>query len=454
MFTPRNYVIIGGNAAGLAAASKIRRLQPTARVRVFEKGPDVSYSNCGIPFLLEGRVAKAGDLIHYSPARLLEQRGLEVFIGHQVLGIDRKKRTVTVRNLETLRDFEVAYDRLLLATGAEPIRPPGYGFESPNVFTLRSLQDGRALHSHVKAHRRAVVVGAGYLGLEIAAALRARGMEVVIVERRRRPLAEWHAAISERVLAELQAAGIQFVAETTIEGLEVEPNGTAVAARVAGDGRVLRGEVFVLAVGVRPAVSLAREAGLALGETGAIAVDPTLRTSDTSVFAAGDCAETRHLLTGKPYWHPFGTTANKQGRVAGENMTGGHRTFPGVLGTSALALFDLEVARTGLTVQQAHSMRLEIESVVVHASDIAGYLPGKKQATVVLHVKRRDGRLLGAEMAGYHGIGARIDVLAAAITAGMTVEGLAQLDLAYAPPIAPVWDPILIAANEAIKRLR
>ena len=448
-------IIVGGNAAGLSAASKLKRMCPSARVLVFEQGADISYSNCGIPYLIEGVVREAAHLIQVPPADWSTRRGIDVFTRHKVLAIDRKAMTLTVLQLDTLKEQTLAYDRLLIATGAQPVRPAWAGMDAPNVFTLRNLEDARRLHHFLRPGRnRVAVIGSGYLGLEMTSAFVALGYQVSLIEKAHRIAPSWHERIAERIAAVLQDRGVRLLTGVTVEGFESDEQQLAKRVRFAGTNQAHPADAFIVAVGIRPNNLLAREAGLRLGSAGAIEVDATQRTSDAAIFAAGDCAETTHQLTGEKFWMPLGTTANKQGRIAGENMAGGRRTFRGVLGTAALKLLDLELARTGLTAEQASRRRIEAETVVIQAPDIAGYLPGNKESTVVLYVHRRTGQVLGAEMAGYHGTAKRIDVLATAIAARMTIEQVAELDLTYAPPFAPVWDPILIAANQALKRYR
>ncbi len=450
--TPFTAVIVGGNGAGLSAGSKIKRLRPSARVLVFEKGPHVSYANCGIPFWLAGDISENA-LILLSPDTLQQKRGIDVFTRHEVISIDRKAGSVRVRHCETLREFEVAYDRLLIATGARPRLPAWAIAETQNLFSLRALTDGQALRQALTSDARKVaVIGGGYLGLEMAMVFRRRGHDVVLLEQAPRILPAFHSEISERTKQYLRQQDIAVI--TGVQPDEPTYDGPRLRSlRLLPDYREIQADVFFLAAGIAPNVDLARAAGLQLGPTGAIAVDDTLRTSDAQIFAAGDCIEVRHRLTGKPVWLPFGPAANRQGRIAGANMAGERQRYAGALGTSAVTIGELEVARTGLTVSQAERHFGSVESVVVQAHDIAGYMPGEKRATVALIFRKRDGRLLGAEMAGFHGIGKRIDMLATALQAGMDVRQLAELDLSYTPTIAPVWDPVLIAANAAVKKL-
>ncbi len=443
-------IIIGGNAAGLSAASKIKRLRPSARVLVFEKGPDVSYGNCGIPAMLEGRISHS-DLLLHSAEALRRKRGLEVYPLHEGIAIRRKERAVVVRNLQTGRVFEEQYDRLLISTGAAPRLPDWLPATLENVFTLRSLEDGRRLQTALSRNSlRATVLGGGYLGIEIAAALRTRKAKVVLIEQAPRLLPSYHPAIAERVQAHLLQLGIGL--HVGNPAVDFRPGGlNRIAAVRLASGLEIETDILVAATGARPNVQLAREADLPLGATGAIAVDEFLRTRDPDIFAAGDCIEVPHRLTGKKVWMPFGPAANRQGRIAGENMAGGRIAFPGVFGTSAFSVAGLQVARTGLGPAEAPARS---ETVVVQTRDLAAYIPGEKHATVVLTFRKLDGRLLGGQIAGYHGVAQRIDVLVAALHAGLTLKDLAQMDFGYHPEMAPVWDPLLVAANAGLKLLR
>jgi len=440
-------VVIGGVAAGMSAASQARRRQPEAEVVVLERGRHVSYGACGMPYNLEDPARSMEDLVVLTPEKVRE-RGIDLRTRHEVLALDPAARTLTVRDLDADRTGTLAYDALVIATGASPVRPPIAGIDLPGVFFLRELRDGQALKRHLAEARpeRAVVVGAGYIGVEMAEALVKRGLGVTVVEKLGQAVPGFEPAIAEAVREELEGHGVAVETGVTVQGIERAGSGLAV---VTDRERYPAGLVLV-SVGVRPNVALAKAAGIRLGETGAIAVDPGMRTSAPGVFAAGDCAEARHLVSGRPVWVPLGTTANKQGKVAGANAAGADETFAGIVGTAAFKVFDVEVARTGLGFEEAK--RLDRDAVAAlsrHASRAHGY-PGGRTNTTVVVAERGTGRLLGAQMVG-ETAAKRIDVFATALHAGMSVEDVEGLDLSYAPPFAPVYDPVLIAATVARK---
>jgi NADPH-dependent 2,4-dienoyl-CoA reductase/sulfur reductase-like enzyme len=445
-------VVVGGVAAGMSAASQARRRRPDAEVVVIERGPHVSYAACGIPYNIEDPSRTVDDLVVLTPADVRE-RGIDLRLRHRACGVDPVRRVVTVQNLEGGTTAGLGYDALVLATGAAPVQPPIPGLDHPNVFFLRELTDGQALKRHLAQARpsRAVVVGAGYIGMEMAEALRTRGLEVTVVERMDQVVPGYDPAIAGPAEEALTRHGVSVETGVTVQAVEEGEDGGLV---VRSDRGSIPADVVLVAVGIRPRVELARSAGVKMGETGAIAVDDGMRTNVASVFAAGDCAEARHVVSGRPTWIPLGTTANKQGKVAGANAAGASERFAGVAGTAAFKVFDLEVARTGLGAAEATALGFDAVSAVSrHRSRAHGY-PGGNPLTTSLVAERGTERLLGAQMVGVGVVAKRIDVFATALAAGFTIEALEDLDLSYAPPFAPVYDPILIAASVARKRLR
>lgn len=442
-------VVIGGVAAGMSAASQAKRRAPKASVVVLERGPHVSYGSCGMPYNILDAARSIEDLVVITPERFRTERGIDVRTRHEVLAVDTGRRTVQARDLGAGRSYELPYDALVIATGARAVRPSLAGIELPGVFVLRELTDGAAMKRFVAEAmpRRAVIVGAGYIGMEMAEALRGRGLEVTVLEKMPQILPGFVPAVVEQAGRELARNGVR--AETGIAVQEIARAERGLVVRT--DRGAIPTELVLVSVGVRPNVALAEAAGIALGETGAIAVDDGMRTSVPGVWAAGDCAEAKHLVMGRPAWIPLGTTANKQGKVAGANAAGGDERFGGIVGSAAFKVFDLEVGRTGLAPAEASKLGLEaVSAASTHRSRGHGY-PGSKDVTTVLVVERGSRRLLGAQMVGGEGVKGRIDVLATALAARFTVEQIEQLDLAYAPPLAPVYDPILIAAGVAAK---
>jgi NADPH-dependent 2,4-dienoyl-CoA reductase/sulfur reductase-like enzyme len=456
--TPR-IVVIGGVAAGMSAASQARRRRPQAEVIVLERGPHVSYGACGMPYNIGDDRRPIEDLVVLTAERFRAERGIDVRTGQEALALDTVARTVRVLDVAAGRQYVLPYDALVLATGASAVAPSIPGLGLPGVFRLRELTDGAAIKDHLQAARptRAVIVGAGYIGMEMAEVLTRRGLSVTVLEKLDQVVPGFDPAIARLVAQELAGHGVRAETGITVQAIERLPEA---AGAESGDPLVVRTDrgaflagLVIVSVGVRPNVALARAAGIALGDTGAIRVDAGMRTSVPDVFAAGDCAEAEHRVSGRPAWVPLGTTANKQGKVAGANAAGADESFAGIVGTAAFRVFDLEVARTGLG--EAEAGRLGLGSVAatsVHRSRGHAY-PGGSSITTVLLAERGSGRLLGGQMAGGEGVAKRIDVLAAVLHARGTVEDLEQLDLSYAPPFAPVYDPLLVAATVARKEL-
>jgi NADPH-dependent 2,4-dienoyl-CoA reductase/sulfur reductase-like enzyme len=443
------FVIVGADAAGMSAASEARRADPDLEIVAYDKGSFASYSQCGMPYLVGGVVGERRRLI----ARTVEEfgrRGIEVRLHHEVTEIDPERRTVRVRRDGT--ETEEGYDRLLIATGASPAGLSLPGLDLAGVFNLDVMEDAIAIQDHLREHRpkRAVIAGGGYIGLEMAENLRRLGLDVGLLQRG----GQLFSSVDVDVAAPIDD-------ELALNGVDVSLHDAVVRACEGTHGRVEsvstdQGEVgadmVVLATGVRPNVGLAARAGVALGETGAIAVDERLRTNVPGVFAAGDCAEHWHRLLGRPAWVPLGTTANKQGRVAGRNAAGGDEAFAGILGTAITRVFDLEVARTGFTEGEARAEGLDCVATTLDSRDHAGYMPDAKPLTIKLVAERGTGRLLGAQAVGRGGADKRIDVAATALYAGLTVEDLTRLDLEYAPPFNGVWDPLQVAATSLLRQ--
>lgn len=444
-------VVIGGVAAGMSAASQAKRRAPDAEVVVLERGPHVSYGACGMPYNLLDPQRQMEDLVVITPERFRRERGIDVRTRHEATAIDVRGRRIRARDLASGAELELPYDALVVATGARAVRPPLPGLELPGVFVLRELADGAVMKRFLAeaAPRRAVIVGAGYIGMEMAEALRGRALEVTVLEKMDQLLPGFARPIVQAVQGELTRNGIAV--RTGISVQEVRRAGGGLEVRT--DGGVFPADLVLVSIGVRPNTALAEAAGIALGATGAIAVDEAQRTSAPGVWAAGDCAEARHLVTGHSAWIPLGTTANKQGKIAGANAAGADERFGGVVGSAAFKVLGLEVGRTGLGAVEASRAGLDfIAATSVHRSRGHAY-PGASAITTVLLAERGSGRLLGAQMVGAEGITGRIDVYATALSARLTVSALEQLDLAYAPPLAPVYDPVLVAAAVAQKEL-
>ena len=446
---PERMVVIGGVAAGMSAAAKARRVNREMEIVAYEKSGYVSYGSCGIPYFIKGDIEDVPDLVVRTPEQFARS-GIEVHVHHEVLKVDTEGRTVLVRDLETGQEFGDHYDKLILTTGGRATKPPIPGIDLKHIYTLRVVEDAVAVRSFLRERKpeRAVIVGGGYIGLEMAEALSPYVSDLTVVEMLPQVLPNMDEEFATMAAEEIQRNGVKLALESPVEAFYGR-NGE-VRAVIAG-GKTYPADLVILSVGVRPNAALARDAGIALGPTGAVAVNDRQETNVPGVYSAGDVAEAYHLVTGKPAYIPLGTTANKQGRVAGENAAGGKATFGGVVGTAVVKVFGLEVARTGLTVREAEKEGFDVATATIKSISRAHYYPGHKPLHVKLVFERGTKRLLGAQMVGQEGAALRIDVLAAALHAHWTVEDVGNLDMAYAPPFAPVWDPILIAANVAKK---
>jgi NADPH-dependent 2,4-dienoyl-CoA reductase/sulfur reductase-like enzyme len=444
-------VVIGGDAAGMSAASQARRRRRPEDLQIvaFERGRATSYSACGIPYWIGGTVPREDDLISRSPAQHRDN-GIDVRTRTEVVAIDLAARTVRARDLDHGREYDEPFDTLVHATGSVPMRPPIPGIDAAGVYGVQTLDDGVALRAELDTGRvrRVVIVGGGYIGLEIAEACQVRGLDVTVVDRSPTPVGTIDSDIGALIADGVRAMGITLVLSDAVVEIETGRDGRPVAVRTSA-GRRLPADLVVLGLGVRPDVALAQQAGIPLGTSGGIAVDARMRTQVEGVWAAGDCVESVHRLSAQRVVVALGTHANKQGRVAGINIGGGYATFPGVIGTAVTKVCDLEVARTGLSAAEADAAGYRYVTASVDSTTRAGYFPGAQPIRIKMLAEKRTGRLLGAQIVGREGAAKRIDVLATAIWNEMGVDEILALDLSYAPPFAPVWDPVLIAARKA-----
>jgi NADPH-dependent 2,4-dienoyl-CoA reductase/sulfur reductase-like enzyme len=446
---PGRLVVIGGDAGGMAAASQARRRRPDLEIVALEQGRWTSYSACGIPYLIGGDIHGIERLVVRAPKQFRDEYRIDVRLRHEAVAVDTAKQQVEIRDHEHGgRTYTLTYDDLHIGTGAVPLRPPLPGIDGPNVHGVQNLEDADRLLSAVHAHKpvKVVVVGGGYIGLEMAEAFVNRGAEVTIVTATAQPMSTLDEDMGALVADGMRKMGIELRCNERVSAFEPGAVHTEAGNRLAAD-------LVVLGTGVAPNSTLAGEAGLALGHRGAIRVDRRQRTSAPNVWAAGDCCESFHRVTGQFVHVALGTVANKQGRVAGINLGGGYATFPGVVGTAITKVCSLEIARTGVTEKEAIAAGFEYVTVTIDSTTRAGYFPGTQPMKVKLLAERNSGRVLGAQIVGNEGAGKRIDVIATAITARMTVEDMTALDLAYAPPFSPVWDPVLIAARKAAEAL-
>ena len=449
------FIVIGGVAAGMSAASRAKRNRPDTQVVVLEKGSFVSYGSCGLPYFISGLVKDIHGLVVHDVAFFKQKRGIDVLTRHEVTKIDSQAKVVFARNLEQDEEIELSYDKLAICTGASPSYPNLPGVDLKNVFVIRTAEDGSVLKDFLKqaVPKRAAIIGAGFIGLEMAEAFTARGLDVTVIKRSGSILKMFDDDMVKLVEDELETKGVELIKDAIIQGFEGDREGKVRAVVLAQGTR--QADLVLLATGSKPNSDLARQAGLEIAPNGTIVVDDRMQTSNPDIFAAGDCVGQKHIITGKDVYIPRGTTANKQGRIAGENASGGNEVFEGIVGTAVSKIFDLTVARTGLTFAEASAEGYDfVSSTVAHPSHAHTYPnPEPKDITIKLIGERATGTLLGAQMIGVIGVAKRIDVLAIAVSQGMTVGEISSLDLSYSPPFAPVWDPILVAANVALRKL-
>jgi CoA-dependent NAD(P)H sulfur oxidoreductase len=468
-------VVVGGVAAGMSAASSARRVKPGMEATVLEKDYFISYGACSLPYFISDEVKDFQSLISLTPEIARDERGITVLTRHEALAIDCDAKEVTARDLASGQEKVFPYDKLVIATGGLPVKPSLPGIDLNNVFAIRTLIDGIEIKKFIdqwntyqicvgspeclyinrfgekKRSMKALIVGGGYIGMEMCESFSRRGVEVTVVEKMDRVLGTMDESITAIVEKKIQAKGVRLLKGTSVEGF----TGTqGVLKAVKTDAGEIEADLALLAIGSRPNTVLAQAAGIELGAGGAIGVDQYMRTNKPDVFAAGDCAEALHLVTGKKAYIPLGTTANKQGRIAGENAAGRENAFEGIVGTAVTKIFELEAARTGLSSIEAAREGCDFFVSSVNGWSRSKAYPAGKRITVTYVVERGSGRLLGAQMVGEEGVAHRIDTLAACLYARMTIEEVAGLDLGYAPPFATVWDPILIAANVALKKLK
>ncbi|MCU0277974.1 MAG: FAD-dependent oxidoreductase [Candidatus Nanopelagicales bacterium] len=444
-------VIVGSVAAGTSVGAKARRNTESAQIVIYERDVDISYSGCGLPYYVGGEVPDMAELTPRDPAWFATRYNIDIRTGHEVTAVDPAARTVSVTDLATGEAFTDSYDVLVLATGVTPVVPDVLGVEAAGVFTVRNPSDARAICAHLEAAgtTSAVIVGAGFIGMEMAEQLVGRGVAATIVERLPQVMPPLDADMAHRVAESLRGNGVDLRLGASVTAIEGDP----VTAVVLDTGERIDAGLVILAVGVRPNTELAVQAGVTLGASGAIAVDERMATDVPGIWAVGDVAESFSVITGAPVWHPLGSTANKMGRIAGDAITGGELTHRGILGTGIFRVFDLTVAQAGLTERAATEQGFDV--VVLHniKPDRPTYLGGRDMVIKAI-ADRASGRVLGAQIVGPQGVDKRIDVLATAITFGAKAGDLFHLDLAYAPPFATTKDPVLYTGMALDNALR
>ena len=437
-------VIVGGVAGGATAAARIRRLDEQAEVIVFERSGYISYANCGLPYYIGGVIEDPEDLTLQTPESFWKRFRIQMKVRHEVTAIHPDRKTVSVRNLETGEDFEEAYDQLLLSPGAKPVWPELPGMGSERLFTLRTVEDTFRIKEFINQNRpkSAVMVGGGFIGLEMAENLRQLGMEVTIVQRSRQLMNPFDPDMAAFIHNEVRKHGVKLMLGHSLEGFREKNSGLEVLLR---DGVSVSADMVILAIGVTPESMLAKEAGLALGIKGSILVNDRMQTSLPDIYAVGDAVQVKHFVTGAESLIPLAGPANKQGRIAADNICGGDSRYLGSQGSSVIKVFDMTAATTGINEGSAKKAGLHVDKVILSPMSHAGYYPGGKMMTMKIIFEKETYRLLGAQIIGYEGVDKRIDVLATAIHAGLKGNQLKDLDLAYAPPYSSAKDPVNMA---------
>lgn len=446
-------VIVGGVAGGATAAARARRLNEHARIVVFERGPYISFANCGLPYYIGEVIKKRDDLLVTDEDSFSRRYRVDVRSNCEVLDIDRANREVVVQNHETGQQYRESYGKLILSPGAEPVRPPFEGADAGNVFTLRTIPDTDRIKAYVDSSkpRRAVVIGGGFIGLEMVENLVFRGMQVTVIEKMNQVMPPLDYEMAGLVHAHLSEKKVNCRFEDGVAGIESNGDGLTVKTE---SGAEIACDMVILSIGVRPETGLARRAGLKIGESGGIEVDQTLRTSDPDIYAVGDAVEIRHRVSGRKTLIPLAGPANKQGRIAADNAMGRRSVYRGSLGTCAVKVFDLTVASTGMNEKMLQRQNIAYTASYTHSGSHAGYYPGAEMMAVKVLFSPATGRLLGAQAVGKIGVDKRIDVLATAIHGNMSVFDLEELDLCYAPPYGSAKDPVNMAGYVAANLLK
>lgn len=445
-----NFIVIGGDAAGMSAASRAKRKNPELKVTVLEMTQDVSYSACGMPYNIADAERELEDLVVRKADVFRKKQGINLLTGHRAEKIDPSDQKVSGVTVDGT-PFSYPYDKLLIATGASPVIPKIPGIDLPGVWVLKNLEDGRRIKQWIreKSVGKVLIVGMGYIALEMAEACKALGLEVVLVKPRNRLLPWMAEELADIVRDELESKGVELYPGQSIERIDSEGDRLSVKTATAA----LECDMVLVAIGVRPNSEIAARAGLLLGKNDSIAVDRQLRSSDPDIYAAGDCSDAFHVVTGEKTWIPLALRANRAGWAVADNVCGTLVELPGIAGTAVFKVFDMQVARSGLNVKEAEAAGFSPVEVVIKARSRAHAHPGASSLWVQMIGDSTSGRLLGAIMLGKEGAAHRINAVAVGLHQQMTVADFSQADLAYAPPFGPVWDPMLTAANQLLKKL-
>ncbi len=452
MTRKKQLIIIGGVAAGVKAAARARRVNQDLDITLFESGADVSYSACGEPYYISGVIPKREHLVIRRPEEFLKDN-IKINIYHQVTSINSDTQTLVAVDTTTRQSKQYHYDQLIIATGAQAVIPPIPGCDLQGVVSLRTLNDSDRLRQLLldKQSIQAVIVGSGYIGLELAESLKRRGAEVSVIDFCHQIFPRIDPLMSELIQKKLLEKGVNVFLNESIDSIQGQKQ--TVESIKTQSGQILPCNLVIMACGVKPNVSLALQSGIKLGSTGAIAVNQKLQTNVENIYAAGDCVESRHRISGLPAWLPLGDIANLQGRVAGENTAGGNARFPGILGTSIFRCFDLQIGMTGLTDLEIKDQNIDCCETVIHSRDRARYYPDGQTLSIKLTAQKSNGKILGAQAVGQGGVAKIIDISATALLGNLSCFDLEFADLAYAPPFSPVLSPMIIAASELRKKI-
>lgn len=447
-------IIIGGVAAGTKAASKARREKRDLKITLYTNEEYISYSACGTPYYIENIIKNKNKLQVRTPDAFKEKENIDIKLLHEVIKINSENNKVIIKNLHTKEEFEDEYSSLLIATGSTPVVPPVEGIELENVYKLKSISDAIKIKNSLNMVQNAVIVGGGYIGLELAESFRERGFQTTVIEKAPQILTTIDLDLAAQIKTYMEEEKkVKIILEDSVVKLQGKDN-NALKAVQTEKGRNIDADIAVIAVGVKPNTELAKKAGIEIGESGAIKVNNKMQTNIPNIYAAGDCAESINRLTGQPVWVPLGSTANKQGRVAGINITGGNVEFKGILGSAVTKIFDYTASISGLNEKTAKKLGIDYEIAIVSHKDKSGYMPEAEEITIKLLACKSTGRLIGIQAIGKGDADKRVNVIATAITASMTVKDFLETDLPYAPPYSPAIDPLLVASQILNKKLK
>jgi len=446
-------LIVGGVAAGTSAAAKAHRVNPDAEITLIEKDTDISYAGCGLPYYISQLVKKRKRVVINTAERFAEKYDVDVLTEHEVLSINPKNKTLIVKDLNKNKEKKEQYDKLIISTGAKPFVPPIAGIELNNIMPLRTVNDADKIKDIInnKGIKDAVIIGAGLIGLEMAESFDRLGINVSVVEMQEHVLPNISSDMAEKVEEHLESKGVNLILGDGVQKFQGQDE---IESVITQSGEKIKADLVLLSLGIRPEVELAKKAGIELGETGAIKVNEKMETSLEDIYSAGDCAESVDILTNKAVWIPLGSTANKQGRIAGENAAGGDYSHRGIMKTGISKIFDYTVATTGLSKKEAEENGFNPIEISFKAANHAGYYPDVSKLYIKGIFDKEDGKILGAEVIGEAGADKRIDVLSTAIYSGLKAKDLFQIDLAYAPPYSSPKDPVAILGILAEKKLK